>query len=328
MNVKGAAHPDLTVAVLLATYNGERFLDEMIQSLRAQTHENLLIHVVDDCSTDGTYEKLESCAREDSRIRLNRNPVNLGVIPTFERLLGGVEEPFFCFADQDDVWLPKKVERQVAHVSRTGDAAVYSDATVVDEKLRVIADSIWRLSHIQPVGGANPFPLVLRNPAIGCTVLGRSVIIPDVLPFPAGIAMHDWWVITRAAVLGGVGYIRESTLLYRQHGGNTLGAVGGGAFGVAARMSTRGLPPLRYARWRTARRIVISEALLARKHDETIGRFRNLACLPWWRRWLSAFAYANLLVSEARGLGWRALAYEMAWYLMPFNRSTTRGENG
>ena len=85
------------VAVLLATYNGRRYLGEQVTSILNQTHRYIHLVIVDDCSTDGTFEVLEGIAEGDTRITLLRNSTNLGVVGTFERLLGFVESPFFCF---------------------------------------------------------------------------------------------------------------------------------------------------------------------------------------------------------------------------------------
>ena len=303
----------------MAAYNGERYVGEMIESILSQTHHDLRIRILDDASTDGTFERLDRYARDDERIVLLRNRRNMGVVSTFERLLKEVEEPFFCLADQDDVWLPEKIENNW-NVSRdTGAAAVYSDARVVDRELDTIAESMWELTRIRPIEGCRAFPLLLRNPATGCTVLGRSHIIPHLLPFPTRIPMHDWWLITRAAGLGGVAYLQSATVLYRQHGENTLGAAGSGIRGLAARRSRRQLSIALYGGSRMERRQALAVALLTRKEDRAIRRFLQLSRLPWWRRVLTSPVYAWLLLTEGADLGWRGVLYELAWYLFPYS---------
>ena len=112
------------VSVVMATYNGERFIAEQLESILTQTYSNLEIIIVDDRSTDQSYTILESYAAKDTRIRLFRNEQNLGYVKNFEKglsLAGGV---YIAPSDQDDIWLPHKITTLVNHIN--DNTIVYS----------------------------------------------------------------------------------------------------------------------------------------------------------------------------------------------------------
>jgi hypothetical protein len=138
----------------------------------------------------------------------------------------------FC-SDQDDVWHPDKIERQLATMAaaeqktRSGTPLlVHSDLTVVDDALRVIHPSFMRHQRIRHEDVAPLNTLLVQNFVTGCTCLLNRPLAEACLPLPESIIMHDWWIALCAAACGAIHYLDQPTLLYRQHGRNEVGAVG------------------------------------------------------------------------------------------------------
>ncbi len=151
--------PNPTVAVLMATYNGERYVAEQIQSILRQTYPAWTLFVRDDGSQDGTAGIVEQFALQHStRIRVVPNQEGrLGVDKNFSTLLGAAEAEYYMFCDQDDVWLPNKIENTLACMQSLekdeGDRTpllVYTDLRPVDEHLREIDASIWHYGRHNP----------------------------------------------------------------------------------------------------------------------------------------------------------------------------------
>ena len=104
------------IAVLMAAYNGQKYIEEQVYSILSQTYSNIELIILDDCSTDNTYQILEKIAASDSRVTIFRNKKRKGVNRTFEKLLRHAKTTFFCFSDQDDVWDKDKIEVEYAYL--------------------------------------------------------------------------------------------------------------------------------------------------------------------------------------------------------------------
>lgn len=219
------------IAILMATYNGEKYLREQIESIQRQTFSDWQLFISDDESTDSTFEIARSMAENDSRIHVGKNTGRHGARNNFMTLLTRVEATYYMFCDQDDVWLPRKIEltlgRMLQTEKETGSLpiVIHTDLTVVDEVLRPTAPSFWALSRIRPE--------LLRTftsqgghfLATGCTMMLNSAARNVSLPIAQEALMHDVWVTLRVLHAGGkVNEVAEPTILYRQHGGNTIGA--------------------------------------------------------------------------------------------------------
>jgi glycosyltransferase involved in cell wall biosynthesis len=210
------------IDVLLATYNGERFLPQQVDSILAQADVNLSLTVRDDGSTDGTRELLRQYAARDARVRVVYER-NIGWPASFFALLALADPAaeYFAFADQDDEWVPDKLARAVALLRARSDARplLYCSALqYVDRDLRPLGVS----SVPRNVG----FPSALvENAAAGSTIVmnGRLRRLLVEHP-PSRLRAHDWWCYLVAAALGEVVYDPAVTVRYRQHGSNFLGA--------------------------------------------------------------------------------------------------------
>ena len=138
-----------------------------------------------------------------------------------------VETEYFALCDQDDVWLPDKLEKTVELLASSSADLAYTDLKVVGESLGELAPSMWHRCNIAPVAGHPIAPLIIRNSVTGCTVVGRTSMLAKALPFPTGTPVHDWWLALVASAGRGIVPLHSTTVLYRQHGNNAIGAYSG-----------------------------------------------------------------------------------------------------
>ena len=129
------------VDILVATCNGEKYVKEQIDSILNQTYENIRVIVSDDRSDDNTPKILKEIAKSDKRVILNLQKERLGVINNFEFLLKQVKSNFYMFSDQDDFWLPNKVEKMMERQKQEDADLVFGDLEVVNEKLETMYPS-------------------------------------------------------------------------------------------------------------------------------------------------------------------------------------------
>lgn len=233
--MSGRPSPD-AVVVLLSSFNGARFISEQIESIRRQSFGAWTLLIRDDGSTDETIAVLEGLARQDPRIRLTHDGGgNLGAAASFGVLLELAAENgagYVAFADQDDVWHPDKLERQLAVLQRregeTGPQTpllVHSDLTVVAEDLRVIHPSFLEYQHLRHVTERPLASALVQNFVTGCTAVFNRALVLSAVPLPR-VVMHDWWMALCAASMGEILYLPAATVLYRQHDTNAIGSRG------------------------------------------------------------------------------------------------------
>lgn len=223
------------IAIMMATYNGEKYLSEQIDSILNQTFQDWHLYVHDDGSYDNTVAVLQEYIRShpDKITLLDYPPVG-GACNNFLSILQKVEAFYYMFCDQDDVWLPEKIERtyqlmhQTEHV-HTPDTPIliHTDLTVVNENKEVISPSFWEYSRIYPQWFKNYEDYAALNPVTGCTMLFNAKAKEVVKPSYNAATMHDSWITFSVVAANGiVGYLSDTTILYRQHVHNTLGARG------------------------------------------------------------------------------------------------------
>lgn len=216
------------VDILLATYNGEKYLVEQLDSILLQTYSNFRLLISDDSSSDKTREILEEYRKKDSRIQLFFQEKNLGVIGNFEYLLKKVESKYFMLSDQDDIWKKDKIEKSVEKLEKTGSGLVYTDLEVVDADLNITYKSYWKLKGIyKKIKKYNNFEaLYLNNFVTGCTLISKKEYIKDILPFPntSKFVLHDYWIALMISQNAKISYIEEPLIKYRQHKNNNIGS--------------------------------------------------------------------------------------------------------
>lgn len=219
------------VDILMSVYNGEKFLADQIDSLMRQTHENWRLIVRNDKSADSSVSILrEYCNRYPEKLFMVADDrAQLGACQGFARLLQHASADYLMFCDQDDIWLPTKIELSLKEIMRLEAAhpgtpiLVYTDLSVVDEKLNEIAESFWQYQGIDPNDNSLN-SLILGNVATGCTIIFNRRLKELAEPLPAEAIMHDWWFALVGSAHGKLSFLSDRTVLYRQHGNNDVGA--------------------------------------------------------------------------------------------------------
>lgn len=215
------------VSIAMTTYNGEKFLREQLDSILSQTYTNLEIIICDDNSMDSTYTILREHAVLDSRIKLFQNDTNLGLVKNFEKALSLSNGDFIALADQDDIWLPEKIETLLNEIGNHD--LVCSSFTLIDEEGKEIQR---KKSFIQELAKSflkkeikfSVETMFYTNFVTGCTALFRKSLLIKALPIPDGECYHDWWIATVALKQNGIKYLFDHQLIrYRQHSRNHTG---------------------------------------------------------------------------------------------------------
>lgn len=235
------------IDILLATYNGARFLPEQLASLSAQSHTDWRLLVRDDGSSDNSLAIVREWARGISQPVeiIEDGRTGLGASLNFATLLEASDAPYFACCDQDDVWLPEKLSimlkavRSAEEAAQAGESVLaFSDLEVVDGALEPLAASFWKMSKLATDPDELTIDrLMLRNVATGCAILGNAPLRDTALPIPPGARMHDWWLMMVAAGLGICVPVPMATVRYRQHGGNVVGASSSGALALLSRFA-------------------------------------------------------------------------------------------
>lgn len=216
------------VDILLATYNGEKFLTEQLDSILNQSYQDFNLIISDDNSTDSTLKILEEYVKKDNRITIYKQEKNLGVVSNFEFLISKITSRYFMFSDQDDIWTEDKIEKSLETLRKTNSDIVFTDLMVVDSNLNVLYNSYWELKGLKnKILKYNSFEaLYLNNYVTGCTMLMKKDIISKVLPLPKSTkyVLHDYWIALIASQSGKVTFLNEPTIKYRQHKNNKVGS--------------------------------------------------------------------------------------------------------
>lgn len=210
----------MLVSIAMATYNGEKFLREQLDSILSQSHSELEIIICDDRSSDSTAVILEEYAMRDKRIKLFFNAKNLGLVKNFEKALSLCSGEYIALSDQDDIWEKEKISILLREIGNA--SLIHSDAFLIDGAGKVFARSYSR--HSKKILDKNLYSYVLGNNVTGCTALFSRKLLLCALPFPNHIFVHDWWLALCAYKHDGIVYCDKSLVRYRQHGGNQIGA--------------------------------------------------------------------------------------------------------
>ena len=216
------------IGIVLATYNGEKYLPQMLDSLLAQTRPADFIVAVDDGSKDNTVEILKSY-QDRLPIQLTVLPQNMGHRAAFSKALGLAQpqledDDLIALADHDDVWLPQKFEILEKAINEKNVDLVFGDAQVIDGEGNIIGNS-WRQMDGIPEHLSLRALLTGFTNVTGCMTLFRAKLLQQVLPIPEKVPVHDQWIAFCASMDENKGCksIKEPVIQYRIHGQNAIG---------------------------------------------------------------------------------------------------------
>lgn len=217
------------ISIIMAVYNGEKYLPEQLDSILQGSYQDFMIHIFDDGSSDGSREVIGQYAEKyPQRITPHFNEKNQGVIKNFLGGLKAQEADYYMFCDQDDVWLPEKLQhtldcmQQREKLDQSKPIAVFGDARMVDGNLAQLHPSFQRQSGYR-TDHLDLGHMLMENKLIGCTMMLNHRLRSLISQASENMRMHDWWIALVAAAFGEIYYLDEPLLLYRQHGGNVVG---------------------------------------------------------------------------------------------------------
>ena len=212
------------IDILMATYNGEKYLVEQLDSIINQTYRNWNLLIRDDNSTDKTLEIIQNYHKKDKRIKiLKDNKGNLGIVKNFEELLKSSESEFIMFSDQDDIWVENKLDMYLKMIEKIKNKGfmIHSDAILFDKnKSNILKDTFISKKAINK-GLENVF---FNYFVQGATILISKEIKNFILPFPKEVYLHDRYIHLISELFFERIFVNKALIYYRQHGDNQIGA--------------------------------------------------------------------------------------------------------
>jgi len=212
------------IDILMATYNGEKYLAEQLDSIINQTYHNWNLLIRDDNSTDRTLEIIQDYQKKDNRIKLLKdNKGNLGIVKNFEELLKNSESEFIMFSDQDDIWVENKLDMYLKMIEKIKNKGfmIHSDAILFDKnKSNILKDTFISKKAINK-GLENVF---FNYFVQGATILISKEIKNFILPFPKEVYLHDRYIHLISELFFERIFVNKALIYYRQHGDNQIGA--------------------------------------------------------------------------------------------------------
>lgn len=205
---------EYAISVAMATYNGEKYIKEQIDSILLQLNETDELVISDDGSTDKTVNIIADY--KDKRIKLLKGPKK-GVKQNFANAISQCSGKYIFLSDQDDIWMSDKVEKVLTVFEQEKCTLVVHDAIVFDSNTnKVLFNSFYRLRKSKK----GVFKNICKNSYIGCCMTFKNNIIKHILPIPNDIEMHDQWIGIMCEKYGKSIFTEDKLIKYRRHGGN------------------------------------------------------------------------------------------------------------
>lgn len=209
------------ISIVLSSYNGEEYIVEQLESLVNQTYKKFELIIVDDCSTDSTIVNVEPYVKKYENIFLHKGKQNLGYVKNFERGVKLAKGEYIAFCDQDDFWLPNKLEVLMQNI---GDYDVaYCDSQLVNNQLEYLGSNMSTGHNY--ITSKKPLNFLIKNCVSGHAMLFNRTLLKDDFVFPQLIP-HDWWITFLASCNNGVVFVDQALVKYRIHDSNQIGGDG------------------------------------------------------------------------------------------------------
>lgn len=200
------------ISVCLATYNGEKYLREQLDSILCQLSGTDELIISDDGSKDRTIEIINSY--NDKRIHLLKNQDRHGVVPNFENALSNANGDYIFLSDQDDVWLEGKIEKSLEYLKEY-DLVIHNANVNYQDGFHSDTD-YYKIRN----SGAGYIKNLWKNTYLGCCMAFKKKVLSYTLPFPKNILWHDMWIALMVELKGNTKFIEGIYLNYRRHGDN------------------------------------------------------------------------------------------------------------
>lgn len=205
------------VSVVMATYNGAKYLKEQLQSICTQTYTNLEIIVCDDDSKDETQNTIKEFAEKDGRIKYYFNKSNVGVNKNFEKAILQSTGTFIAISDQDDIWHEQKIEEQLKLFTNEKVILTHSASKLFTNKnSSFVRDERF---DSKMMIGCDSRRLLLRNSISGHNIIFRKSLISHIIPVPNSV-YYDWWIAEVSTTVGCIAATNKIMTLHRKHESN------------------------------------------------------------------------------------------------------------
>jgi len=205
------------VSIVMCTYNGEQYLNEQIQSILNQDYANIEVIVVDDVSSDNTWNLLLEWQHQSPVIKIFRNELNLGYNKNFEKAIQLATGEFVSLADQDDIWLPQKLSRTVAAFTNPDIVLAHSKSVRLENgQLKYHKANLHY--HFK---GSDTRKLFFFNQVMGHDMVFRRELVHRIVPVPVGMS-YDWWIAVMATCYGSIAAVDEYLAHHRIHDTNNF----------------------------------------------------------------------------------------------------------
>ena len=293
------------IEVVMATFNGARWLPDQLASIRAQSLRADRILVRDDGSSDATCHVLEHAAADGLPIKvLPAHEGHMGAVASFGCLLGQTQANYVLLADQDDLWHPQRVRRMVAAVQEAERSTparpvlAFSSVKLMDDAGKVLDRDLWRFRRMDSSKMCD-FPTCYQTGGIpGCAMLLNRALIDKALPIPRQALMHDFWLHLVAAAFGRVIHVQEAWTYYRLHDSNAVGLLDSSPRALLNWALRRPVASLRHVSAQLRRSQEQAHAFLDRYKDELhphlaqeVQAYANLDHVPYLRRRITALRH-------------------------------------
>jgi glycosyltransferase involved in cell wall biosynthesis len=221
------------VDILLSVFNGEKFLKCQVDSILSQTYVGWNLIIRDDGSSDDSMCIIEDYIKHyHNNMQLtDKHSSHYGINGSLLRLLSVSQADYIMFCDQDDVWMPDKIEITLKKMKELEKkigidmpVLIHTDLKVADKDVNVTAESFWKYQHLDPKKGKSLNRLLTQNTITGCTMMINRALKDKVKFIPEQAITYDRWIALVAALFGKIDYVTSPTMLYRQHNSNSIGA--------------------------------------------------------------------------------------------------------
>lgn len=205
----------MKISVAMATYNGERYIKQQIESILKQLNDDDELIISDDSSYDNTLKIV--CSFKNPHIRVYSNFYRKGVVSNFENAIIHCKGDIIVLSDQDDIWALNKLEIIRYYFFKTKYDILVHDAIIIDDKANKINDSFYKFRH----SGPGVLKNIFKNTYIGCCMAFKKSLNLIILPFPKNLPMHDMWIGILGNIFGKVIFIDNKLIYYRRHEENS-----------------------------------------------------------------------------------------------------------